>query len=584
MLKTILAQVRQYKLASILSMVFAAAEVVMEVILPLLTAAIIDKGISVGDMGKVYLYGGLMILAALLSLSFGILAGKFAAQASTGVACNLRDAMYENIQTYSFSNIDKYSTAGLVTRLTTDVTNVQNAYQMLVRMFVRAPIMMISALIMCVKINARISLVFLAALVFLGLVLSFVIRRAFPLFNEMFRGYDSLNASVQENLTGIRVVKAYVREDHENDKFCKATDRLKNLSVHAEKLVIMNQPVMQLTVYTCILLISWIGAKMIVVNGTMTTGELMSLFTYTMQILMSLMMMSMVFVMVTMASSSAKRIAEVLDEKSTLHNPENPVYQVEDGSIEFDHVNFAYSENETKEEREEKCVLADINFQIHSGETIGIIGGTGSSKSTLVQLIPRLYDVLDGSVRVGGRDVREYDIETLRNEVSMVLQKNVLFSGTILDNLRWGNKEATEEECRHACELAQASEFIDKMPDGYETFIEQGGSNVSGGQKQRLCIARALLKKPKILILDDSTSAVDTKTDALIRKAFREEIPATTKIIIAQRISSIEDADRILVLDQGRISGMGTHEELLETNEIYRDIYRLQQKGAGLNE
>ena len=492
--------------------------------------------------------------------------------------------MFDNIQDFAFRNIDHFSTAGLVTRMTTDVTNVQNAYQMLVRMFVRAPIMMISALIMCVKINARISLIFLAALVFLGLVLSFVIRRAFPLFNEMFRGYDSLNASVQENLTGIRVVKAYVREDHENDKFCKATDRLKNLSVHAEKLVIMNQPVMQLTVYTCILLISWIGAKMIVVNGTMTTGELMSLFTYTIQILMSLMMMSMVFVMVTMASSSAKRIAEVLDEKSTLHNPENPVYQVEDGSIEFDHVNFAYSENETKEEREEKCVLADITFQIHSGETIGIIGGTGSSKSTLVQLIPRLYDVLDGSVRVGGRDVREYDIETLRNEVSMVLQKNVLFSGTILDNLRWGNKEATEEECRHACELAQASEFIDKMPDGYETFIEQGGSNVSGGQKQRLCIARALLKKPKILILDDSTSAVDTKTDALIRKAFREEIPATTKIIIAQRISSIEDADRILVLDQGRISGMGSHDELLKTNEIYRDIYRLQQKGAGLNE
>ena len=584
MLKTILAQVRQYKLASILSMVFAAAEVVMEVILPLLTAAIIDKGISVGDMGKVYLYGGLMILAALLSLSFGILAGKFAAQASTGVACNLRDAMYENIQTYSFSNIDKYSTAGLVTRLTTDVTNVQNAYQMLIRMFVRAPIMMISALIMCVRINAKISLIFLVALVFLGLVLSTIIRKAFPVFNEMFRGYDRLNASVQENLTGIRVVKAYVREDHENEKFCNATGHLKELSIHAEKLVIMNQPVMQLTVYTCILLISWIGAKLIVIDGTMTTGELMSLFTYTMQILMSLIMMSMVFVMVTMASSSAKRIAEVLDEKSTLHNPENPVYQVEDGSIEFDHVNFAYSENETKEEREEKCVLTDVNFQIHSGETIGIIGGTGSSKSTLVQLIPRLYDVLDGSVRVGGKDVREYDIETLRNEVSMVLQKNVLFSGTILDNLRWGNKEATEEECRHACELAQASEFIDKMPDDYETFIEQGGSNVSGGQKQRLCIARALLKKPKILILDDSTSAVDTKTDALIRKAFREEIPATTKIIIAQRISSIEDADRILVLDQGRISGMGTHEELLKTNEIYRDIYRLQQKGAGLNE
>ena len=584
MIKKLMSYIGEFKRDTILSPVFVTLEVFLEVLLPTLMALVIDNGVETGDMNYVMKMGLIMLVVAMLSLAAGTLSGVFAAKASMGFGRNLRRGMFDNIQDFAFRNIDHFSTAGLVTRMTTDVTNVQNAYQMLVRMFVRAPIMMISALIMCVKINARISLVFLAALVFLGLVLSFVIRRAFPLFNEMFRGYDSLNASVQENLTGIRVVKAYVREDHENDKFCKATDRLKNLSVHAEKLVIMNQPVMQLTVYTCILLISWIGAKMIVVNGTMTTGELMSLFTYTMQILMSLMMMSMVFVMVTMASSSAKRITEVLDEKSTLHNPENPVYQVEDGSIEFDHVNFAYSENETKEEREEKCVLADINFQSHSGETIGIIGGTGSSKSTLVQLIPRLYDVLDGSVRVGGRDVREYDIETLRNEVSMVLQKNVLFSGTILDNLRWGNKEATEEECRHACELAQASEFIDKMPDGYETFIEQGGSNVSGGQKQRLCIARALLKKPKILILDDSTSAVDTKTDALIRKAFREEIPATTKIIIAQRISSIEDADRILVLDQGRISGMGTHEELLETNEIYRDIYRLQQKGAGLNE
>ena len=584
MIKKLMSYIGEFKRDTILSPIFVTLEVFLEVLLPTLMALVIDNGVETGDMNYVMKMGLIMLVVAMLSLAAGTLSGVFAAKASMGFGRNLRKGMFDNIQDFAFRNIDHFSTAGLVTRMTTDVTNVQNAYQMLVRMFVRAPIMMISALIMCVKINARISLIFLAALVFLGLVLSFVIRRAFPLFNEMFRGYDSLNASVQENLTGIRVVKAYVREDHENDKFCKATDRLKNLSVHAEKLVIMNQPVMQLTVYTCILLISWIGAKMIVVNGTMTTGELMSLFTYTIQILMSLMMMSMVFVMVTMASSSAKRIAEVLDEKSTLHNPENPVYQVEDGSIEFDHVNFAYSENETKEEREEKCVLADINFQIHSGETIGIIGGTGSSKSTLVQLIPRLYDVLDGSVRVGGRDVREYDIETLRNEVSMVLQKNVLFSGTILDNLRWGNKEATEEECRHACELAQASEFIDKMPDGYETFIEQGGSNVSGGQKQRLCIARALLKKPKILILDDSTSAVDTKTDALIRKAFREEIPATTKIIIAQRISSIEDADRILVLDQGRISGMGSHDELLKTNEIYRDIYRLQQKGAGLNE
>lgn len=584
MIKKLMSYIGEFKRDTILSPIFVTLEVFLEVLLPTLMALVIDNGVETGDMNYVMKMGLIMLVVAMLSLAAGTLSGVFAAKASMGFGRNLRRGMFDNIQDFAFRNIDHFSTAGLVTRMTTDVTNVQNAYQMLIRMFVRAPIMMISALIMCVKINARISLIFLAALVFLGLVLSFVIRRAFPLFNEMFRGYDSLNASVQENLTGIRVVKAYVREDHENEKFCNATGHLKDLSIHAEKLVIMNQPVMQLTVYTCILLISWIGAKLIVIDGTMTTGELMSLFTYTMQILMSLIMMSMVFVMVTMASSSAKRIAEVLDEKSTLHNPENPVYQVEDGSIEFDHVNFAYSENETKEEREEKCVLTDVNFQIHSGETIGIIGGTGSSKSTLVQLIPRLYDVLDGSVRVGGKDVREYDIETLRNEVSMVLQKNVLFSGTILDNLRWGNKEATEEECRHACELAQASEFIDKMPDGYETFIEQGGSNVSGGQKQRLCIARALLKKPKILILDDSTSAVDTKTDALIRKAFREEIPATTKIIIAQRISSIEDADRILVLDQGRISGMGTHEELLKTNEIYRDIYRLQQKGAGLNE
>lgn len=584
MIKKLMSYIGEFKRDTILSTIFVTLEVFLEVLLPTLMALVIDNGVETGDMNYVMKMGLIMLAVAMLSLAAGTLSGVFAAKASMGFGRNLRRGMFDNIQDFAFRNIDHFSTAGLVTRMTTDVTNVQNAYQMLIRMFVRAPIMMISALIMCVRINAKISLIFLVALVFLGLVLSTIIRKAFPVFNEMFRGYDRLNASVQENLTGIRVVKAYVREDHENEKFCNATGHLKDLSIHAEKLVIMNQPVMQLTVYTCILLISWIGAKLIVIDGTMTTGELMSLFTYTMQILMSLIMMSMVFVMVTMASSSAKRIAEVLDEKSTLHNPENPVYQVEDGSIEFDHVNFAYSENETKEEREEKCVLTDVNFQIHSGETIGIIGGTGSSKSTLVQLIPRLYDVLDGSVRVGGKDVREYDIETLRNEVSMVLQKNVLFSGTILDNLRWGNKEATEEECRHACELAQASEFIDKMPDGYETFIEQGGSNVSGGQKQRLCIARALLKKPKILILDDSTSAVDTKTDALIRKAFREEIPATTKIIIAQRISSIEDADRILVLDQGRISGMGTHEELLKTNEIYRDIYRLQQKGAGLNE
>lgn len=421
-------------------------------------------------------------------------------------------------------------------------------------------------------------MIFLAALVFLGCVVGFIVTRAFPVFNEMFKGYDRLNASVQENLTGIRVVKAYVREDYENKKFCDATKNLKDLNVHAEKLVVMNQPVMQFTVYSCILLISWLGAKLIVVDGTMTTGQLMSLFTYTIQILMSLMMISMVFVMVTMARSSAERIVEVLNEKSSLGNPDSPVYEVKDGAVQFDHVSFSYSDDE------DKCVLQDVNIDIHAGETIGIIGGTGSSKSTLVQLIPRLYDVLEGTVRVGGRDVREYDIETLRNEVSMVLQKNVLFSGTILENLRWGNKEATEEECRHVCELAQAHEFIEKMPDGYHTYIEQGGTNVSGGQKQRLCIARALLKKPKILILDDSTSAVDTKTDSLIRKAFAEEIPDTTKLIIAQRISSVQDSDRILVLDQGRVAGFGTHEELMQNNEIYRDIYELQQKGAGKDE
>ena len=580
MIKKLMSYIGEFKRDTILSPIFVTLEVFLEVLLPTLMALVIDNGVETGDMNYVMKMGLIMLVVAMLSLAAGTLSGVFAAKASMGFGRNLRRGMFDNIQDFAFRNIDHFSTAGLVTRMTTDVTNVQNAYQMLVRMFVRAPIMMISALIMCVKINARISLIFLAALVFLGLVLSFVIRRAFPLFNEMFRGYDSLNASVQENLTGIRVVKAYVREDHENDKFCKATDRLKNLSVHAEKLVIMNQPVMQLTVYTCILLISWIGAKMIVVNGTMTTGELMSLFTYTIQILMSLMMMSMVFVMVTMASSSAKRIAEVLDEKSTLHNPENPVYQVEDGSIEFDHVNFAYSENETKEEREEKCVLADINFQIHSGETIGIIGGTGSSKSTLVQLIPRLYDVLDGSVRVGGRDVREYDIETLRNEVSMVLQKNVLFTGTIYDNIRWGDENASDEEVQRMCKLAQADGFVNEFPAGYNTQIVQGGNNVSGGQKQRLCIARALLKKPKILILDDSTSAVDTKTDALIRKAFREEIPNTTKIIIAQRVSSIEDADQIIVLDDGKIMGVGTSEELLKTNDIYREVYESQVKGG----
>ncbi len=578
MIKKLTAHIGEFKRDTIMAPVSVIFEVILEVLLPVLMAAVIDRGVEAGNMNYVVKMGVLMLVIAMLSLLAGAMSGVFAARASMGFGRNLRKAMYDNIQDFAFRNIDHFSTAGLVTRMTTDVTNVQNAFQMIIRMFVRAPIMMISALFMCVTISPRLSLIFLAALIFLGCVLAFIITRSFPIFDQMFKGYDRLNASVQENLTGIRVVKAFVREDYEKEKFRGATKNLKDLSISAEKLVVMNQPVMQFTVYTCIMLVSWFGAKLIVVDGTMTTGQLMSLFTYTMQILMSLMMISMIFVMTTMARSSAERIVEVLDEKSTLTDPKHSVLEVKDGSIRFDHVNFSYSDDK------EKCVLRDINLTIHSGETIGIIGGTGSSKSTLVQLIPRLYDVLEGSVSVGGHNVKEYRLETLRNAVSMVLQKNVLFSGTILENLRWGDKEATEEECRHACELAQAHEFIEKMPEGYHTYIEQGGTNVSGGQKQRLCIARALLKKPKILILDDSTSAVDTKTDSLIRKAFAEEIPDTTKLIIAQRISSVQDADRIMVLDQGMVVGFGTHEELLKDNDIYRDIYELQQKGADTDE
>lgn len=574
MLKTILAQVRQYKLASILSMVFAAAEVVMEVILPLLTAAIIDKGISVGDMGKVYLYGGLMILAALLSLSFGILAGKFAAQASTGVACNLRDAMYENIQTYSFSNIDKYSTAGLVTRLTTDVTNVQNAYQMIIRMGIRAPFTLIAALFMSMLVSVKISMIFVVAIIFLGIVLAVIISHATPMFDKVFRRYDDLNASVQENISAIRVVKAFVREEHENRKFTTAADNIYKMFVKVESLLAFNSPAMMITVYGSILLISWFGANMITA-GSLTTGELTQLFQYVMSIMMNLMMLSMIFVMITMSVASIRRIAEVIDEQTDLINPEHPEYEVKDGSVVFEHVNFAYNKKSSKP------VLSNINLTVQAGETIGIIGGTGSAKSSFVNLISRLYDVTEGRILVGGRDVREYDIESLRNQVSVVLQKNELFSGTILDNLRWGNENATEEECIAACKMACADEFIEKMPIKYNTYIEQGGSNVSGGQKQRLCIARALLKKPKILILDDSTSAVDTATDAKIRKAFAEEIPDTTKFIIAQRISSIQDADHIIVLDDGKVNGFGTHEELLETNEIYRSVYEGQTKGGG---
>ncbi|QAA32964.1 ABC transporter ATP-binding protein [Clostridium manihotivorum] len=573
MIKKLVSYVGEFKKDSILTPLFVTLEVAMEVIIPLLMSWIIDKGIGKGDISYVCVIGTVMIIASFLALTFGFLSGKYGASASTGFARNLRKAMYYNIQDYSFSNIDKYSTAGLVTRLTTDVTNVQNAYQMVIRMFARAPIMLISAMFMCFYINSKLSLIFLGAIVFLGILLYFIMTKAHPYFLQVFKKYDALNASVQENLTGIRAVKAYVREEHEVSKFYKASETLYKYFMRAEKVIILNAPAMQFSVYACILLLSWLGAKMIV-SKSMTTGELMSLFTYTTNILMSLMIISMVFVMVIMSKSSAERILEVLEEKSDLTNCESPTYEVKDGSIAFNNVSFSYN-NDTN-----NLVLENINLSINSGETIGIIGGTGSAKSTLVQLIPRLYDVTEGNVLVGGVDVRNYDIETLRDKVSMVLQKNVLFSGTIKENLRWGNKNATEEEVIEACRQAQAEEFIETLPNKYDTFIEQGGTNVSGGQKQRLCIARALLKKPKILILDDSTSAVDTKTDALIRKAFKETIPNTTKIIIAQRISSIQEADKIIVLNDGKIDGMGTHEELLLSNNIYREVYESQVKGA----
>ena len=572
MIKKLASYIGEFKKATILTPIFMILEVVMEMIIPLLMAKIIDNGVGNGDMKYVTIVGLVMIVIAFCSLTFGVLGGKYGANASTGFARNLRKAMYYNIQNFSFSNIDRYSTAGLVTRLTTDVTNVQNAFQMIIRIFVRAPFTLISAMVMSFCINAKLSLIFVGAIIVLGVSLYFIMTKAHPLFKRVFRKYDDLNASVQENLSAIRVVKAYVREEHEIGKFDKESGVLRDLSINAEKLIVLNAPIMQFTMYTCILLMSWIGAKMIVSNE-MTTGELMSLFTYATNILMSLMMISMVFVMVTMAKSSAERIVEVIDEESNLTNPENPIYEVKDGSIEFSNVSFSYGSDKDSE------ALENINITINSGETIGIIGGTGSSKSTLVQLIPRLYDVTKGSVKVGGIDVREYDIETLREEVSMVLQKNVLFSGTIKENLRWGNKDATDEEIIKVCRQASAEEFIEKFPDKYDTFIEQGGTNVSGGQKQRLCIARALLKKPKILILDDSTSAVDTKTDALIRQAFKETIPNTTKIIIAQRISSVQDSDKIIVLDDGKINGFGTHEELLENNEIYKEVYKSQLKG-----
>lgn len=569
MIKRILQEVKEYRKASFLAPIFMVGEVVLEISLPFLMSFIIDKGVSQGDMTEVTKYGLIMIVAAFGSLFCGAMSGKYAAYASAGFAKNLRRAMFYNIQDFSFHNIDKFSTAGLVTRLMTDVTNIQNAYQMVLRMCVRAPLTLVCAMAMTFVINAELSMVFLYAIAFLGIVLIFIMKFAHPIFLQVFNRYDDLNASVQENITNMRVVKAYVKEDYEISKFNKASYNIYRMFKKAENILIFNSPAMQLSMYACILAISWLGARMIV-GGSMTTGELMSMMTYTTNILMSLMMLSMIF-------ASVQRIDEVLDEKSDIVSPEKAVTEVKDGSIDFHHVSFAYSADQ------EADSLEDIALHIRSGETIGILGGTGSGKSSLVQLIPRLYDVTKGSLYVGGVDVKEYDLDVLRYQVSMVLQNNVLFGGTIKDNLRWGNPNASDEEMLQACRLAQADEFIQRFPDGYDTHIEQGGSNVSGGQKQRLCIARALLKNPKILILDDSTSAVDTRTDYLIRKAFREDIPDITKLIISQRISSIEDADRIVVLDDGKINGIGTHAELLKTNEIYQEVYRTQVKGGDEN-
>ncbi len=574
MIKTLFGQIRENRRASILTPLYTAGEVFMEILIPFVTARIIDEGIQAGDFGKICLYGGLMLLFAFISLFFGVQAGKTAAEASTVFACNMREGIYENVQTFSFSNIDKYSTAGLITRMTTDVTNVQNAFQMILRIAVRAPLMLICSFIMCCVINARLSLAFLGALIVLACGLLFIMKKVSPIFNEVFGKYDDLNACVQENVTAIRVVKAFNREDFENRKFGKAAELLYKLFVKAEGLLALNSPIMMAVIYACMLALSWLGAHDIVI-GTMTTGNLTSLFSYVMSMMTSLMMLSMIFVMVSMSMASARRIAEVLEEKAALTDPEQPVMTVENGSIDFNHVSFSYKQGSGEE------VLKDIDLHITSGETVGIIGGTGSGKSSLVSLISRLYDVTEGSVCVGGLDVRKYDMEALRNQVSVVLQKNVLFSGTILDNLRWGKADATEEECAEVCAQACADEFIERFPDRYQTHIEQGGINLSGGQKQRLCIARALLKRPKILILDDSTSAVDTATDAHIREAFREHIPGTTKLIISQRISSVEDADRILVLDGGRVSGLDTHKALLQTNAIYREIYDAQMSSGG---
>lgn len=573
MIKKLLRSVREYKTASLLTPIFVTLEVIMEVLIPFFMSRIIDMGLEQNNLSYTVRLGVILIIAAIASLCFGALSGKYAATASAGFAKNLRHDMFHHVQDFSFYNIDKFSPASLVTRLTTDVTNVQNAYQMVIRVLIRGPLMLVFALIMAMGINMKLSMVFFFAIPFLGIGLFFIAIKAHPYFERVFRTYDELNNTVQENLSAIRVVKAYVREDFEDKKFYKISDKVYHQFRAAEKIVAFNAPLMQFSMYTAILLISWMAAKMIV-GSTMTTGQLMSMIVYATQILSSLMMLSMVFVMIIMAESSENRIVEVLDEESDLKNPAHPLNSVADGSIDFDNVSFSYVNDP------DKSALKDINIHIHSGETIGIIGGTGSAKTTLVQMIPRLYDTTTGQVRVGGKDVRDYDIESLRDQVSVVLQKNVLFSGTIKENLRWGNPNASDEELVAACKLAQADEFVRSFPDGYDTYIEQGGTNVSGGQKQRLCIARALLKKPKILILDDSTSAVDTKTDALIRKAFREEIPDTTKIIIAQRISSIEDADRVIVLDDGRIDAFDTPQQLLKTNKIYQEVYQSQVKGA----
>ena len=583
MIKKLMESIRQYKKASILAPVLVLVEVAMEIIIPLVMAELIDKGIDQGHMPSVIKFGIILLIAAMISLLFGALAGKYAAIASSGFARNLRHDMYYKIQEYSFANIDKFSTASIVTRLTTDVTNLQMAYQMIIRMAVRCPFMLVFALIASFSIDANLSFVFLVAIPILGFGLLFIANHVHPIFERVFRTYDKLNRVVQENLRGIRVVKSFTREDHEIEKFESISNTIYKDFSKAEKILAFNMPLMQFSMYACMLIVSWLGARAIVACGGdaalgLSTGEFMSLITYATQILMSLMAVSMVFVMIIISRASAERIYEILVEESTLHNGENPIYQVKDGSISFENVTFSYSE------KNEKPVLDHINLNILSGQTIGILGGTGSSKSSLVQLIPRLYDVTEGRVTVGGVDVREYDIESLRNQVAMVLQKNELFSGTIKDNLRWGNENATDDEILHACQLACADEFVSSFPQGYDTYIEQGGTNVSGGQKQRLCIARALLKKPKILILDDSTSAVDTKTDAMIRKAFREEIPDTTKIIIAQRVSSVQDADQILVMDDGKLAACGTHEELLQSCKIYQEVYYSQNKGGAQDE